>query len=233
MMLSDNIRDVVEITGALRKTNRKFCIVGGAISSFYLEDNVSAKIRPTKDVDCVIEVLDYLSFTDLEKSLITLGFIHDLDSGVICRWKYGEITVDIIPSESEKILGFTNIWYKDGMKNSLSKQIGGVTIYYFPLSYYIASKIEAFKNRGHHDYYSSNDFEDIVLILEGRRNLNEFYEFPDEIIIYLRREFGIMIKDTKFESAVYGHLEQTPVIQKRFERIIGFLKEFVKSESAE
>ncbi|MGE3063792.1 MAG: hypothetical protein AB7T10_09225 [bacterium] len=229
-MLSENIKDVVEIAEALKETKRKVCLVGGAISSFYLEDDVSSKIRPTKDVDCVIEVLDYLSFMDLEKSLKKLGFVHDLDSGIICRWKYGQITVDIIPSESKKILGFTNIWYKEGMKNSISKEISGVKVHYFPLCYYIASKIEAFKSRGKNDYYDSNDFEDIVLILEGRRNLNEFYGFPQNVIAYLKREFGLMLQDTRFESAVYGHLEQTPVIQRRFERIIGFLKEFVKKE---
>jgi len=228
MMLSDKIQEAAEIAKALEKTNRPFCFVGGAISAFYVEDEVSSKIRPTKDVDCVIEAIDYASFSSLETDLTKLGFVHDVESKVICRWKYKGTTVDIIPSEAAQILGFTNVWYKDGMKNALSKEINGVTIKYFPLCYYIASKIEAFKNRGKGDYYGSSDFEDIVLILEGRRNLNEFHDFPQRVKDYLKTEFSQMLEDPKFESAVYGHLEKNPVVRQRFERIIGFLKEFIK-----
>jgi hypothetical protein len=225
-MNPDNIHEILEIVKALRKTNRRFWIVGGAITFLYVEEEYASKIRPTKDIDCIVEVLNYTSFAGLESDLRNIDFEHDAESDIICRWKFKGITVDVIPSESGNILGFTNSWYKDGMENSIKKQIEDIEISYFPLCYFLASKIEAFNSRGKGDYYGSEDFEDIVFLLDGVKNLKEFYTFPPKVIIYLKTQFALMLNDKNFESALYGHLDQSPVRDGRAERIIGFLKEF-------
>ncbi len=59
------------------------------------------------DVDCVIELATYGSLQEFEDLLRKHGFVNDIESGVICRWKYNGETVDIMPNR-DCILGFTN-----------------------------------------------------------------------------------------------------------------------------
>ncbi len=36
--------------------------------------------------------------------------------------------------------------------------------------YFLATKLDAFRGRGKGDYFGSNDLEDIVAVVDGRRN---------------------------------------------------------------
>lgn len=94
-------------------------------------------------------------------------------SGVICRWIYQEEIVDIMPTDA-KILGFSNKWYKDGFKNrSMIELADNVKINILPLSYYLATKIEAVRGRGGTDWRQSHDFEDIIYLFNNCENILE------------------------------------------------------------
>lgn len=49
------------------------------------------------DVDCVIKTATYGSLQEFENLLRKRHFINDIESGVICRWKYNGEIVDIMP----------------------------------------------------------------------------------------------------------------------------------------
>jgi predicted nucleotidyltransferase len=118
----------------------------------------------------------YGKYAILQEKMIGAGFNPDSTSRVICCYKYRGITVDIMPDEP-RILGFSNRWYKHGIKEAtLFKLDEATTIQIFSAPFYIASKIEAYYQRGAKVKRLSTDFEDIVYVLENRK------EFVDEVI---------------------------------------------------
>ena len=92
--------------------------VGGTVTELYATDQAATEVRPTFDVDCVIELMSYSAYSVLEEKLRKLKFVNDTEDGVICRWLYKGLKVDIMPND-EAILGFTNKWYKKGMSHTL------------------------------------------------------------------------------------------------------------------
>jgi len=72
-----------------------------------------------------------------------------------------------MPSDSN-ILGFSNLWYDEGIKNKISKNLpNGTEVFVFPPEHYLAAKFEAHKGRGGNDLRQSHDFEDIIYILDN------------------------------------------------------------------
>ena len=77
-----------------------------------------AEIRPTKDVDVIIEIFSRVEFQKLEEKLRRLGFKNSFKpDSPICRWIVDDIYVDVMPTD-EEILGFSNSWYSDALKNA-------------------------------------------------------------------------------------------------------------------
>lgn len=73
-----------------------------------------------------------------------------------------------MPTDDPSI-GFKNKWYADGFVDAVPQKISRrhqSNILTAP--YFIAAKFEAFLNRGKGDGRISDDFEDIVFILENR-----------------------------------------------------------------
>ena len=81
----------------------------------------------------------------------------------------------------ENVLGFSNKWYPEGYKNALEYKIDeDHVIKILSAPYFIATKLEAFKNRGKNDGRTSTDFEDIVFVLENRSSIWEELNFAQE-----------------------------------------------------
>ena len=160
------------VANALEDLNQKVVFVGGATISLY-PDRPVFEVRPTDDVDVIIEILNYTDRTELETKLRSMGFSHDVTSGVICRYKIQGIIVDIIPTNDPSI-GFTNMWYPEGFSKSVNYEIDEQSIVkILSPPYFIATKLEAHKDRGRNDGRTSKDFEDIIYIMENRGTIWE------------------------------------------------------------
>lgn len=167
-MAGINLNRLQNVANGLGDLNASVVYVGGAVAELYVDDPASTDIRPTKDVDCVIELASYRNYGELEELLRRKGFKNDQTSNApICRWIYKGETVDIMPDD-EDIIGFSNIWYHSAMINKEPRTLpdGGI-IYVFPVAYYVATKFEAVAGRAGNDLRTSHDFEDIVYILNG------------------------------------------------------------------
>jgi hypothetical protein len=103
-----NIVRIKAVANALGSLIKKIVFVGGATISLYLDRPVF-EIRPTDDVDVIIEILNYQDRTSLEQRLLEIGFSPDIESGVVCRYNIQGIIVDIMPTNDPSI-GFNNIW---------------------------------------------------------------------------------------------------------------------------
>ena len=156
----------------LRPVLNDVVFVGGATISLFITEPQFVNIRETFDVDCVVEVSHCQDYETFSKKLRDIGFSEDLQSGVLCRFKKGSLVLDVIPTDT-KILGFSNIWYKEGFSNSVERNVDDQIIRAFDLPYLLATKIEAFKGRSKGDFRSSHDIEDIITLFDGRHSIAE------------------------------------------------------------
>jgi len=104
------------VANGLKELKEEVVFVGGAVAELYASDPAASDIRPTQDVDCVIELSSRLEHKRLEENLRRKEFENDTSPGApICRWIYNDIKVDVMPTDCD-ILGFSNRWYTDVLK---------------------------------------------------------------------------------------------------------------------
>lgn len=165
------LRDAVLRLGDLAD---KLVFVGGCTTGLFITDPAAAEVRPTIDVDAIVEAVTYVQYMDFEKRLQENGFIRDIREGApICRWISEETVLDVMPVE-EVVLGFRNRWYRDAVDTAQSRNIiNDLNIRVITPPYFCATKLEAFEDRGKKDYFGSNDLEDVIAVVDGRSELVE------------------------------------------------------------
>ena len=203
-----NIVRIKSVANLLDDLKDKVVFVGGATLSLY-SSRKTFEVRPTDDVDVIIEILNYAQRAELEDKLRSLGFANDVASGVICRWQIEMITVDIMPTEYPSI-GFSNKWYPEGYKNAIDYIIDDrCTVRILDAPYFLATKLEAFKSRGKNDGRTSHDFEDIIYVLENRQEIwQEIGSASSDIKEYLRSEFRQLLGNSNILEWIDGHVER-------------------------
>jgi hypothetical protein len=163
--MTDNIEKVQFVAQRLGELKEQVVFVGGSVAELYADDPEISDIRSTIDVDCVVdlEISTYIKYSKLEEKLRNLGFHNDTsENAPICRKICQGIIVDFMPVNPD-ILGFSNVWYKDGVENKIEKTLpNGTTVVILPVEYDGATKVEALLSRGGRDIRGSHDWEDIV-----------------------------------------------------------------------
>lgn len=92
------------VANGLRHLKDEVVFVGGCVAELYAKEPEMSDIRATQDVDCIIEISSYMQLGDLEEELRKLNFGHDTSRGApACRWIYGGIKIDIMPTHSDVI----------------------------------------------------------------------------------------------------------------------------------
>ena len=87
---------IKKIAVALGELNEKVIYVGGATVSLYINDPAADDVRPTKDIDITIKVASILELENIRELLNKKGFKQSADLGVICRFRYDDILVDVM-----------------------------------------------------------------------------------------------------------------------------------------
>jgi len=201
--------------------------VGGATVGFHISDPGAPEIRLSEDVDCVIEITSRNRYYELDEKLRRRGFKDPRgEDHPLCRYEYSGVIVDIMPTD-EKILGFSNRWYREGIKNAKKVELpDGTEIAIFSAPYLFASKSEAFKGRGHNDFLGSADMEDIIALVDGCETLkNEINQASPAIKTYLSEEIHKLLKEDGFVEAVRAHIESARAQGNRTERALSLLQE--------
>ncbi len=200
-----NIVRIKAIYNALKRVEYDYVFVGGAVVSLYA-DRPAGEVRETDDIDILIEIYSRYDYLVLEEKLRQLGFKHDTSSNFVGRFLIEGLIIDFMPLD-EKVLGFNNRWYAEGLKNAIDYVIDDLdTIKIFAAPYFIAAKLEAFKSRGKNangelDGRLSSDFEDVVFLLSNRMAIwEEMKSANKDIREYLVNEFTILLKNPYFEE---------------------------------
>lgn len=223
-----NVTRIKAVNNALGELKDKVVFVGGATVSLYA-DSAAEEIRPTEDIDIVVEIWARKDYIEIDEKLRKLGFVNDQASGIICRYKIDGLVVDVMPTQSE-ILGFTNKWYQPGFENSISYNLPESEIKIFSPPYFLASKLEAFIGRGNYDGRTSKDFEDIVFVLQNRLSIwSELSDSNHEVLEYLKNTFANLMTNPNFEEWVdchagFGKISATYYIMEELNKFIQLSK---------
>lgn len=195
-----NIERIKSVFDALEKLAKECVFVGGATVSLYA-DRMAEEVRPTDDVDILVEIGSLMDFTMMEEKMRSLGFKNDMQAKFIGRYRLKDIIIDLMPTDPQ-ILGFSNKWYSEGFKKAIDYSLDKTRVIKILESpYFLATKIEAFKNRGGGDGRTSSDFEDIVFVLENRDTIwQEIDSSNNSIRKYLKKEFSDFLKNPYFEE---------------------------------
>jgi predicted nucleotidyltransferase len=175
-------------------------------------------VRTTLDVDVIVEVLSRTDYYRLEDSLRELGFTQSIDSDQpVCRWSFEGVTVDVMPTDT-KILGFSNRWYLQAIHHSESVKIDeDLAIRVATAPFFLAIKIEAFLGRGKGDFLSSHDIEDMISVLNGRKELiGEVARSSRELKAFLSATFKAFLETEAFMESLPGHLLPDSANQARY-----------------
>jgi len=88
----------------LGKLKDKFVFLGGCSTALFITDPVTSDIRETLDVDCIVDVISLAHYHKIKELLTDRGFKKSIDDEVICRWRYDDLILDVMPTD-EEILG--------------------------------------------------------------------------------------------------------------------------------
>ena len=207
-MADPNIEMLKRAVAQLGELADELVFVGGSTTGLFITDEASADVRPTKDVDAIVEAATYSKYVDFEQRLEKAKFYRDISEGApICRWIKGNNIFDILPIEGN-ILGFRNSWYSGAVKTSVLYEIEpNVNIRVVTPPYFLATKLEAFADRGNNDFLESRDIEDIVTVINGRDELlEEIKNAPDDVRAFIANYFADLLKQRSFTDAIPGHL---------------------------
>lgn len=202
-----NIHIIRRVAHALSSFQEKVFFVGGAIIPFYIHEPGSEDVRPTYDVDITFDISTSSGLESLREKLIGHGFIQSHEDNVICRFRFGDIIVDVMSTVS---IGWapSNKWFKSGLDDLKTISLGDdLKIKILSLPYYLCTKFEAFKDRGSNDPRFSKDLEDIVYLFDNISDISQqIQEAPEDARIFLAQNCSQILEDRAIQEAVYGHL---------------------------
>lgn len=190
-----NLALVAQVAEGLKELREKMVFIGGAVISLYTDDPAADEIRPTTDIDMTINLANYAEWAKMQERLAELNFYPDPEGQSICSYKFEKIAIDIMPAD-ESSIGVSNKWYKPGFKYLQQIELPeGISINILPAPYFLATKLEAFKDRGGNDFYGSHDFEDIIYLLDNRTTIvEEILAADEDVRQYIKQEL-ILIKN--------------------------------------
>jgi len=204
--------------------------VGGCTIGLLISDEAAVGVRPTFDVDAIAEITSYADYAIFSERLRELGFDEDIsEDAPVCRWQQGEIKLDVMPL-NEKILGFSNRWYKSAMETAEEHEIEkNLRIRVITAPYFCATKLEAFKGRGKGDYLASHDLEDLVTVIDGRPELlDELRAASEDVRSYIVGTINELLETDQFLDALPGYLLPDVASQGRLSILLTRLRQVSK-----
>ncbi|HRQ48377.1 MAG TPA: nucleotidyl transferase AbiEii/AbiGii toxin family protein [Rhodocyclaceae bacterium] len=194
------------MAAALGDLREQLVFVGGCAVDLLLTDPAAAPARLTYDVDLVARVEVLSDYHALEERISRLGFTRDMaPDAPICRWRYDNLEVDLMPMVSG-VLGFANRWYPIAVRTANVVNLpAGVAIRVISAPAFIATKFEAFQDRGRGDVLGSHDLEDIINVLDGRPGIITEIALADpELRQYLTAQCRALLDMRDFRNALPG-----------------------------
>lgn len=196
-------RTAVALGGLLKEV----VFVGGQIVPFFITDRSLHRLRPTDDVDVVVECRTRHAYHEFAQRLHTVGFRPDQSPGApVCRYRTTDgLVLDAMPLDGE-ILGFSNHWYPLVMDSAVSVDLtADVVIRAAHPVALLATKWEAFLDRGFNDPFGSHDLEDLLMLIAGRPELaNELQPLSPDVRAFIADSARMLMAAPWFDDVLEG-----------------------------
>lgn len=193
----------------LRPLLSELVLVGGAAIPLWVDAPGAPPARPTNDTDVIVAVKSRVQYHLFGERIRELGFGEVSESKVVCRWRHRATGAlyDVMPLD-EFILGFSNQWYEDTFNLARDIELpDGIVVTTATAPCLVATKLEAFADRGGRNYLASHDMYDIVALLDGRVTLvNEIRESPAALRRWIASEFSGIVETQNVRDAVLNYL---------------------------
>jgi hypothetical protein len=220
-----NYEYLLLIAGALGELCNDVVFVGGCTAGLLLTDRAVEGIRATKDVDAIVEAATLRQYYELEGRLPALGFVRDTNSDVICRWRHtaSGVLFDLMPIDPA-ILGFSNRWYPEAARTATRVRLNDrVEIRRISAPAFVATKLEAFLDRGCGDFLSSHDLEDVLAVVDGRPSIvDELQIATPDLRQFVRETIRALLSQARFENYLPGLLgdnSRANIVMERLKRL--------------
>lgn len=223
-MANPNLALLLGMARAMGPLCDRVVFVGGCATGLLLSDAALMHVRATEDVDAIVEVVSLARYHALADELMQRGFKQTMaDNTPPFRWFWQSMQLDLVPLD-EKVLGFANRWYRAGFEAAVQTTLEpGLTLRHLSAPYFLATKFEAFSDRGNNDVYASHDLEDILTVIEGRAELGEEVESaPTELRHHVAACVAKLLPNSDFGNALGGLLSQPnrePLVRARLQHI--------------
>lgn len=201
-------KEAIELVAiGLKDLKDDMIFVGGAIVSLYATYPASDEIRMTTDIDITTEIKHFQEWATLNEALIAHKFNPDPMGHAMIRYRYKNIPVDIIPDGADIAVSDSNKWYQYGYDDIRTVKVNSQEIQIFSPAVFIATKFEAFKNRGK-DYRTSHDIEDILYVLQNSDGIvNDVKGAHLEVQKFLKDELMKILNHSSSDEILSAHLQ--------------------------
>lgn len=223
-MADPNLTLLVGLAQAMGPLCDQVVFVGGCATGLLIDNTKLMDVRPTEDVDAIVEVATLAGYHALAEQLMQRGFKQTMaDNTPPFRWYWNRMQLDLVPLD-EKVLGFANRWYRTGFAAAVQTVVAdGLVLRHLSAPYFLATKFEAFADRGQNDVYASHDLEDIMTVVEGRAAVAlELAEADSDVRLQVVEEVKALLGNAAFHNALPGLLsepEREPTVRARLSQI--------------
>jgi hypothetical protein len=124
--------------------------------------------------------------------------VEDRASGVL---------LDLMPIDPE-ILGFSNRWYPEAARTAVRVRLSArIEIRMIAAPAFVATKLQAFLDRGAGDFLASHDLEDVLNVVDGRPSFVEELRLASpELRQFVRESLNALLSEPRFEDYLPGLL---------------------------
>ncbi|MDP1655896.1 MAG: hypothetical protein Q8K91_07940 [Hylemonella sp.] len=209
-MANPNLELLMAMAQALGPLRERVVFVGGCATGLLITQPAVADIRPTEDVDAIVEVATLAGYHALAQELAARDFRQSMeDNTPPFRWHWRRMQLDLVPLD-EKVLGFANPWYRPGFDEAVTTELTpGLVLRHLSAPYFLATKFEAFKGRGQNDVYLSHDLEDIITVVDGRAELpQELAAASVDVRGYVTGQVRNLLDHPELQNALPGLVAQ-------------------------
>lgn len=208
-----NLQVVAQVAAALGELNKQVVYIGGAVISIYATEPGADLPRVTDDIDVCVQVSTFHEMEVLREQLASKKIYPDPQGAHLYRYQYKGIAIDFIPFE-ETAFGPTNSWLKPGFDNARTMTIEGIEIAVLPVSFFLATKWEAFNSRGS-DPRTSHDFEDIIYVLDNNADLlKDMSAATPALKEALKNMSTFILNHAHSNEIIECHINQTTALER-------------------
>lgn len=223
-MANPNLAMLMAMAQAMGPLCEQVVFVGGCATGLLVDDAELMDVRPTEVVDAIVDVASLVAYHRVADKLMERGFKQTMaDNTPPFRWYWNRMQLDLVPLD-EKVLGFANRWYRVGFEAALAVELaGGLKLRHLSAPHFLATKFEAFKDRGNNDVYLSHDLEDIMTVMEGRSTVaREMADAHESVRKHVGQSVKALLDMPAFINALPGLLsdpEREQVVTARLTEI--------------